>query len=338
MKGKFVLFVLVAAIAVVVLAGCSSATPAPVVAARVFKFSLSASESSAWFNGAAKFAELVKQRSNGKYAVSVFANSTLSGGDQTKEVTMVQDGTIDFAYIATNRLEAIDPRFQSITLPWLFANSDDVDKKLLNGPMGQELLKAVEAKNLIGLAWAENGFRQVTNSKREIKTPADVKGLKMRVASGNVFASTFKTLGATTTSIQLGDLYNGLRDGLADGQDNSVDVITANKFMDVQKFVTMWNYSYGALFHAVSKKTWDSMDADAKKLVTQAALDAATFQVQENRKATNAHIQTMKDKGMTITNLTADQVNAFRTATAPVYTEFEATIGKDFMSKYVAAK
>ena len=157
----------------------------------------------------------------------------------------------------------------------------------------------------------------------------------MRVASGNVFASTMKTLGATTTSIQLGDLYNGLRDGLADGQDNSVDVITANKFYDVQKFVTVWNYSYGALFHAVSKKTWDNLDADTKKLFSQAAVDAAKFQVQENRKATDGHIQTMKTKGMTVTILTTDQINVFRTATAPVYTEFEAAIGKDFMSKYV---
>lgn len=335
---KQVLFVLVLAIAALLVVACSPSAPAPVSAAnaKVFKFTLSANESSAWYNGAAKFAELVKQRTNGKYAISIFPNGSLASGDQVKEVQMMMDGGIDFGYIAANRLESTDPRFSAIALPWLFADNADVDKKFLNGSMGQELLKAAEPKGLIGLAWSENGFRQVTNSKREIKSPDDVKGLKMRVASGNVFAATFKALGATTGTLNLADLYNGLRDGQFDGQDNSVDIAIANKFYDVQKYMTNWNYSYSALYLGASKKTWDGLDADTQKIFRQAAVDASTFQVQENRKATASLVQQMKDKGVKVTDLTPDQIAAFRASTASVYTDFEKAIGTEFMSKYVS--
>ncbi len=335
-KTTFLILALAVGLLVLLMTACSAATPpAPKEPARVLRFSLSTGEQSAWYKGAAKFAELVKQRTNGRLAVSVFPSASLSSGDQVKELEMLQKGTIDFTYTSSTIYSNLDQRFSVMVLPWLFASDADVDK-VLTGPLGKELLKVCDSKNIVGLSLGENGFRQITNSKREIKTPNDLKGLKIRIPSVKMYTSVFSALGATTTSLNLGEAYNAMRDGSVDGQENAIDQVVSNKFYDVQKYMTIWNYSYSPLILGVSKTVWESFDPGTQDVVRKAAEEASAFQIQESRKATESQLQLLKDKGMTITVLTPEQVKAFRDLVDGVYTEYEPIIGKEFMDKFVA--
>jgi tripartite ATP-independent transporter DctP family solute receptor len=335
MKLKIWGLIFLTTIAVVLLAGCASSATVPLASdARVFKFSLAQPSDSSWFKGAVKFAELVKQRTNGRYAVTVFPNASMASGDQNKELEMVQQGTIDFAYISTSLLSNADPRYNLPLLPWLFASNADVDK-MINGPLGNEMLGFGEAKNMIGLGIAENGFRQLSNSKREIKTPDDLKGLKIRTPNVKAYTSTFTALGASPVSLSLPQVYEALQQGTLDGQENAFDTIIANKFYDVQKYITVWNYSYSALFLVANKTVWASLDKQSQDIFLKAAADACAFQIQEARRLENSQIELLKSKGVSITILTPDQIKAFRDKVAPVYTEYEPIIGKDLMSKYV---
>ncbi len=334
MKVRRLMSMVVLMMLAVALASCAAATPTPSAPAQVLKFSMSANDSSSWYKGAAKFADLVKQRTNGRIAISVFPNGSLSSGDQVKELQMLGEGGIDLLYTGVGQYTNLDPRYNVVALPWLFTSNDDVDKAL-SGPMGQELLQVAEAKGIVGLAWGENGWRQISNNKREIKTPDDVKGLKMRIPATKVYESTFVALGASTTTVNLSATYAALQSGSMDGQDMPVDLFISNKFYDVQKYMTIWNYSYSSLLLGANKKMFDSLDANTQKIIRQAAVEASAYQVTENRKMTDSQLQLLKDKGMTVTSLTPEQIKAFKDRVAAVYAEFEPIIGKEFMNKYV---
>ncbi len=334
MKVGRLMFIVALMMLTVALASCAAATPTPSAPAQMLKFSMSANDSSSWYKGAARFADLVKQRTNGRIAISVFPDGSLSSGDQVKELQMLGEGGIDFLYTGVGQYTNLDPRYNVVALPWLFTSNADVDKAL-SGPMGQELLQVAEAKGIVGLAWGENGWRQISNNKREIKTPDDVKGLKMRIPATKVYESTFVALGASTTTVNLSATYAALQSGSMDGQDMPVDLFISNKFYDVQKYMTIWNYSYSSLLLGANKKMFDSLDANTQKIIRQAAMEASAYQVTENRKMTDSQLQLLKDKGMTVTTLTPEQIKAFKDRVASVYAEFEPIVGKEFMNKYV---
>ncbi len=334
MNAKHPLVIAILTILVIVLTSCAGASPAPQInPSKILKFSVTANETSSWFTCGSKFAELVKQRTNGRIGVSVFANASLAGGDQTREIQMLKDGGIDMALIPDAVYDRFDPRFDASLLPWLLPSNADVDKAFA-GPLGQELFRLLEAGNIVGLAYAENGFRQITNSKREIKTPADVKDLKIRVVT-NMHGSTLTLLGATTQIMNLTALYDALKNNVVDGQENSVSLIVGNKFHEVQKYVTLWNYSYGMLMVGINKNVWDSFDPDTQKIIRQAAQDAAKFQIQQSRSETDSQIQMLKDKGVKVTTLTPEQIQAFKALVAPIYADQEKIVGKEFMDKFI---
>lgn len=330
-------FFLLLVVAILIVVACAPSPSAPAVAAnaRIFKFSLAQPADSSLFTGATKFAELVKQRTNGRYAITVFPNASMASGDSDKTLEMVQQGTIDFAYLSTGLLSNADPRYSLPILPWLFTSTADVDK-MINGPLGKEMLTFFgEAKNMIGLAIAESGFRQLSNSKREVKTPDDLKGLKIRAPSVKAYTSTFNALGASPTSLSFPQVYDALKQGTIDGQENAFDTIVANKFYDVQRYITVWNYSYNALLLVANKTVWESIDKASQDIFLKAAQDACAFQIQEARRLEASQIEFLKSKGVSITTLTPDQIKAFRDKVTPVYAEYEPIIGKDLMSKYV---
>ncbi len=332
--------VLILALSLLVLAtsACQAApTPTPAAPARVLRFSVVTGEQSSWYTGAAKFAELVKQRTNGRLGVSVFPGASLASGDQVKELDMLRNGTIDFTFTSNTIYSNLDQRFSVVILPWLFSSNADVDK-VLTGPQGKDLLKVCESYGIVGLALGENGFRQITNSKREIKTTADLKDLKIRIPSVKMYTSVFAALGATTTSLNLGEAYSAMQNGIVDGQENAVDQVVSNKFYDVQKYMTIWNYSYSALILGVNREVWNSFDPGTQGIVRTAAEEASAYQVQESRKVTDTQLQLLKDKRMTITVLSPDQIKPFRDRVASVYAEYEPVIGKELMDKFVAGR
>lgn len=331
-------FTLLFALLIVVLIGCAApSNPAGVSLApnaRIFKLTMAYTEDSVWFRGLTRFSDLVKQRTNGRYAITIFPNASLASGSQAKEIEMVQNGQVDFSLSTTPYLAGIDSRFELLSLPWFFDSVDQMEQALA-GPLGEDLLRPLEAKNLVGLGFAQAGFGCFYNSKREIKTPDDIKGLRIRVASAKVVNSTMQALGAIPVVLSVPETYAALQNGVVDGVELSLDTFVTNKYYDVQKYASLCTYRPNIVALLASKSVWNGLDADTQKTLRQAAQEALTYINQETRQATDANVRLLKEKGMQVINLTPEQVKVFRDKVNVVYTEFEPIIGKEFMSKYV---
>ena len=283
-------------------------------------------EDSSWTKGARLFAELVKQRSGGQIQITVYPNGELAGGNQVKELTMLQDGSINFTYHSNLLYTNLDQSFAAISMPWLFTDYSQVDAAL-SGPAGSQLLKATEAQGIVGLAYGENGFRQLTNDKRAIRSPDDLHDLKIRIPDVELYNSIYKAMGAIPITMNFGEVIGALKQGQIDGQENPVDVIVSSKLYEVQEHITIWNYSYDALILGMNKKDWDGLPGTAQAIIKQAASEASKEQVKLSRVAARTQLSLLRDKGMTITELTPDQIEAFRATTEAVYAEWSSKIG-----------
>ena len=282
-------------------------------------------EDSSWTKGARLFADLVKQRSGGQIQITVYPNGELAGGNQLKELTMLQDGSIDFTYHSNLLYTNLDQSFAAISMPWLFTDYSQVDAAL-SGSAGSQLLKAAEAHGIVGLAYGENGFRQLTNNRLAVHAPDDLHGLKIRIPDVELYDSIYKAMEAIPITMNFGEVVGALKQGQIDGQENPIDIIVSSKLYEVQKHITIWNYSYDAIILGMNKKDWDGLPGTAQAIIKVAASEASKEQVKLSRDAARTQLSLLRDKGMTITELTPDQVKAFRATTDPVYAEWSSKI------------
>lgn len=323
---------LVSGLATILLAGSaltlSACSPSSVsdIPARNWKMSVVTNEDSSWTKGARLFADLVKQRSGGQIQITVYPNCELAGGNQVKELTMLQEGSIDFTYHSNLLYANLHQSFAAISMPWLFTDYSQVDAAL-SGSGGSQLLKAVEALGIVGLAWGENGFRQLTNSRLAVLAPDDLHGLKIRIPNVELYNSIYEAIGAIPITMNFGEVIDALEQGQIDGQENPIDVIVSSKLYEVQKYITIWNYSYDAIILGMNKQDWDGLPSNAQKIIKRAAIEASKEQVTLSRAAAQTQLSLLRDKGMTITELTPNQVEAFRATTDSVYAEWSSEIG-----------
>ncbi len=331
-----VMLVLAMLLLVVVTSACRTGSAARVIKpTRVLIFSLAANEESSWFKGAIRFANLIKQRTNGKLEVRVFANAVLASGDPAKELAMLREGAIDFSYTSNSLYSELDQRFAVMSLPWMFSSYADVDQVLM-GSQSRDLLKLSESKNVVGLALGEDGFSQITNSRHEIKAPEDLRGLKIGVPHNPMYTSVFYALGAVATFLPRDEIYDAMRNAQVDGQENTIDQVISGKLYEVQRYLTIWNYTYSPIILGMSKKVWASLDPGTLAIVMQAAEDASAYQVLESRKLTDAQIKSIKDKGISVTVLSPNEIKAFRDRVPSIYAEYEPVIGKEMINRFVA--
>jgi len=323
-NSKIGLCILLAGLALT-LYGCFPASVSD-IPVRNWKMSVVTNEDSSWTKGARLFADLVKQRSGGQMQITVYPNGELAGGNQVKELSMLQDGSIDFTYHSNLLYSNLDQSFAAISMPWLFTDYSQVDAAL-SGPAGSQLLQAAEAQGIVGLAYGENGFRQLTNGRVAVHTPDDLNGLKIRIPDVELYNSIYRAMGATPITMNFGEVIGALKQGQIDGQENPIDIIVSSKLYAVQKHITVWNYSYDALILGMNKKEWDSLPVTARTIIKQAAIDASKEQVKLSRDAALTQLSLLRDKGMTITELTPDQIEAFRATTDAVYAEWSSKIG-----------
>ncbi len=298
------------------------------------KMSVTTADSSTWTLGAKKFAELVQERSGGKIIIKVFPNEQLSGGNQAKGIEMLISGATDLSLHSNIIYSIIDQKYGVISLPWLLTTEAQVDEKLINGPAGDKFKAMLREKGVEGLAYGENGFRQITNSKREIKAPADMAGLKIRIPGIKMYTSLYKALGADPTAMNFSEVFTALQQKTIDGQENPTDVITSSKLYEVQKYISMWNYSYDALILGINKATFEKFDAATQDMLRKAAEEAMDYQRKLNREKGVEQVQLFKDKGMTVTTLTDEQIKVFQEKVKPVYEEYEPIIGKDVIDLF----
>lgn len=305
-----------------------------------------------WGMGATKFAELVAQKTGGKINIKPYWGSSLLKGAQLKSAQMVANGVIECAMESTINISPVITEANIFSLPFFINNFDNLDK-MERGETGKAIFAAMESKGLKPLAWGENGFRQITNSKREIKTPADLKGLKFRVVGSPIFIDIFRQLGADPVNMNWGDATSAFQQGVVDGQENPLpNVCIPVQIWQYHKYITRWNYLVDPLIIYWSKKEFDAFPPDIQKAIQAAALEAGRFEIALARAGIDdgTSLKILKDefnytmevpdpvafvesKGMAVTDLTEAQQKAFVDATKSLYDTWVPKIGKDIYEK-----
>jgi tripartite ATP-independent transporter DctP family solute receptor len=307
-----------------------------------------------WGMGAQKFADLVKERTNGQINIKPYWGSQLLKGAQLKSAQLVANGVIDCAMESTINISPVITEANIFSLPFFINNFENLDK-MEYGETGKAIFEAMDAKGLVGLAWAENGFRQVTNSKLAIRTPADVKGLRLRVVGSPIFIDTFRQLGADPVNMNWGDAVTAFGQGVVDGQENPVGVLVPVQIWQYHKYATFWNYLVDPVIFYWNKKQWNAFPPDIQKILKESAEEAAIFEKALCRAGLDGQksidllknkfnftmevpepVKFMESKGMTVTFLTDEERNAFIEATKPLYEKWVPKIGEGLYQKALA--
>ncbi|RJF84786.1 DctP family TRAP transporter solute-binding subunit [Azospirillum cavernae] len=288
-----------------------------------------------WGVGGDRWAELVKEKTNGRITVKMYPGTSLVNGDQTKEFTALRQGTIDMAVGSTINWSPQVKELNLFSLPFLMPDHKAIDA-LTQGPVGKQLFDLLATKDVVPVAWGENGFREISNSKRSIKTPEDLKGLKIRVVGSPLYLDTFTALGANPTQMSWADAQPALSTGAVDGQENPLTIFTAAKLPTLgQKHLTLWGYVADPLIFVVNKEVWASWSKEDQDAVRAAAVQAATEEIALSRKGISAGddslLKEIAAQGVDVVQLTADQQKAFQKATQAVYDKWAKQIGADLV-------
>ena len=275
-------------------------------------------------NGMEKFSELVAQKSGGKIKVQQFPGGVL-GGD-APNISALQGGTLEMVVMNAGILASQVKDFEVFDFPFMFASPQEADA-VVDGPFGKMMLDKLEAKGIKGLAYWELGFRQITNSKRPITKVEEIAGLKLRVIPNAINVDWVKALDANPTPMAFPEVYAGLEQKAIDGQENPLTVISANKFYEVQKFVTLTNHQYNPQAVIVSKKFWDTLSNDEKKILQDSASEAAKFQRANSREMMTSALDALKKGGMTVSEFPPAEQAKLRDKLKPVIDKHGAAIG-----------
>ncbi|MCL4767474.1 MAG: DctP family TRAP transporter solute-binding subunit [Hyphomicrobiaceae bacterium] len=289
-----------------------------------------------WGLSAQRWADLVKERTNGRIVMKVYPGAQLVAGDQTKEFTAMRQGIIDMAVGSTINWSPQVPELNLFSMPFLMPDYAAIDA-ITGGEPGKKLFEIITSKDIVPLAWGENGFRELTNSKHEVRKPDDLKGLKIRVVGSPLFNDTFTALGANPTQMSWADAQPALSTGAVDGQENPLTIFTVAKLHTVgQKFVTLWHYVADPLIFSVNKQVWESFTPADREIVRQAALEAGKYGIEVARKGVTpedaSELEKIRGFGVTISELKPEEVEAFRKVTKPVYDKWKERIGAELVT------
>jgi tripartite ATP-independent transporter DctP family solute receptor len=316
-----------------------------------YKLQVNVGPSFYWGIGATKFADLVRQKTNGQINIKPYFGSVLLKGAQLKSAQMVAKGVIDCAYESTINISPVIPQANIFHLPFFINTFENLDK-MKAGNTGQAVFRAMEKVGLKPLAWAENGFRQVTNSKRTIEKPEDLKGLRIRVVGNPMFMDTFRQLGADPVNMNWGDAQTAFQQGVVDGQENPVGVLIPVQIHQYHNYATMWNYLIDPLVIYWNQKQWNAFPPDIQSAILESAQLSGRFEIALCRAGLDGDksinilkkefnytmdvtdpVKFLESKGMTVSFLTDDQVKAFTDATAPVLEKWSKEIGMDLVNQ-----
>ena len=300
---------------------------------QVLNMSVTSASGSTWEKGALYFAELVNERTDGKIQINVYPNEQLSGGNQGKGIEMLMSGATDLTYHSNIIYSIMDERFGVISLPFLFSSTDDVDAALA-GAGGEAINEILLEKNVVGLGFGENGYRQITTNTGPIESLEDMKGLKIRIPGMKMYTSLFRALGADPLTMNFAEVFTSLQQGTIDGHENPIDTIYTSKIHEVQKYMTMWDYSYDALILGINKDLFESFDAETQQIFRDAGKEACEYQVKVNRELAEEQIEEFKAGGMQINVLSEEAKAPFREAVQPVYEEYEPIMGADLIDLF----
>jgi len=327
-KSKRYFTLLAALLFMLAAAGCGSSKPAEKPAApatpqvKIIKLAHVVNEKDPYHITCLKFKEVVEAKSQGKIKVEIYPNASL--GDERALIEGMQMGTVHAGVITNGPIGNFLPELAVFEMPFLFANEAEV-YKVLDGPVGQKMLAQFDKVNLKGLAFAERGFRNLTNSKRPVRTPADVVGLKIRVMENPVFIDTFKALGANAVPMAWTEALTALQQKTIDGQENPVNVVYAFKLQETQKYFSMTKHTYSPATVVMSKKFFDSFDKPSQDILTQAAKESAQHVRKWGADQMAEQFKVVQAGGMEI--IRDVDSKAFQAAVKPVYDKYGPKFG-----------
>ena len=319
------------------LATFSAAAPAQTAYKTEYKMSLVLGPPTPWGMAGKLWADMVRERTQGRINIKLYPGTSLIQGDQTREFSALRQGVIDLAVGSTINWSPQVKQLNLFSMPFLMPDYAAIDA-LTQGEVGAEIFKTIDKAGVLPLAWGENGYREVTNSKRAIQSPADLKGMKIRVVGSPLFADLFTALGANPTQMSWADAQPALASGAVDGQENPLFLFTVLKMQNVgQKYLTAWGYVADPLIFVANKEVWASWTPADQAIVKQAAIDAGKQEIVIARKGLietdKPLLKEIASMGVTVTQLTPTEREAFVKATRLVYEKWKPTIGTELVAK-----
>jgi C4-dicarboxylate-binding protein DctP len=314
-------------------AALAMAGPAAAQSPIVIKFSHVVAADTPKGKAAEKFKELAEKYSAGKVKVEVYPNSTLY--KDKEELEALQLGAVQMLAPSNSKFGPIGIReFEVFDLPYILPDLKTL-RKVTDGPLGEKLLKLLDAKGMTGLAYWDNGFKEMSANKR-LLAPSDYKGLKFRIQSSKVLEAQFRTLGAIPQVMAFSDVYQALQTGVVDGQENTWSNMYTQKMHEVQKYATVTTHGYIGYVVVVNKKFWDGLPGDIREACVKAMKEATEFGNNQSAKENDDALDEIKKSGKTeIITLTAEQDEAMRKAMMPVYKEVAARVGQPLIDEFL---
>jgi tripartite ATP-independent transporter DctP family solute receptor len=304
-----------------------------VQAETILKIGYSNAINSHYGMGAVAFCDGVEKGTQGRYKCQQYPNNALGG--EREMIEAVQIGTQDVANVSTGPMGNFVPEVKIVDIPFLFRDYDHA-RKVMDGPIGQDLLKKMSSKGVVGLAWTENGFRHMTNNKRPIVTPDDAKGLKMRTMENKVHMDGYRTFGINPTPMAWPEVFGALQQGTVDGQENPIPVVLSGKLWQVQKHFSMTNHVYSPAVLVLSPAIWQKLSDADKAVFVDAAKKASIVQRKKVNDDENSGVAQMEKEGMQVVKKVDGE--AFRKAVAPAYANFSKEFGADKIAAIQAVK
>ena len=281
-----------------------------------------------------KFADLVSEASNGNVTISVYPNDQLASGNATKGIEMLAVGAVDLAAYATSVMAVLDEQIGIATIPYTFSNYTEA-KQIIDTSGGKYYEKLLADKGITYLGSFHNGFRQISNNKHEVRTPEDVQGLKIRVPGGEVYMDFFNTLGADPIAMSWSEVFTAIQQGTIDGQENGVSITKSAKMNEVQKYITIWNYSYENDLFVANSKIWNTLEPKTQQLLREKAKEACNWGRQQVENEEDGIIAEFEEDAIIVTKLTPEELNAFKNAVEPIREKFINKYGKENYNAFI---
>ncbi|WP_448045099.1 TRAP transporter substrate-binding protein [Bradyrhizobium liaoningense] len=308
------------------------AGPASAQSPIIIKFSHVVATDTPKGKGAEKFKELAEKYTGGKVKVEIYPNSTLY--KDKEELEALQLGSVQMLAPSNSKFGPLGIReFEVFDLPYILPDLKTL-RKVTEGPLGTKLLKLLDAKGITGLAYWDNGFKQMSANKKLV-TPADYQGVKFRIQSSRVLQAQFKALSSLPQVMAFSEVYQALQTGVVDGQENTWSNIYTQKMHEVQKYITETNHGYIGYVVIVNKKFWDDLPADIRDQLTKAMKEATAFSNAQSQKENDDALAEIKKSGKSeIIKLTPEQNEAMRKAMEPVYKDAASRIGQPLIDEF----
>lgn len=331
MKQKKFIVLMLTLVLVLVISGCSKNTVSNSDNAGkedkiILKFGHTTSTDHAIQLSAELFAKRVSELTNGRVEVQIFPSGQL-GGEKAQLESLI-DGGHDFHMGTQAPLMNWTPKFAIFDLPYLVYSYEEADA-LLKSDVAADLLNGLPEIGLYGLGWAENGFRLITNNVRPIKSPEDFGGMLVRTMENKMMLDTFELWGCNPTPMAFTEVYTALQQGTVDGQENPASLIVANRFYEVQDYMSVSNHLYSPFIFYASKIKMDSLPEDIQEAIRTAAKEACEFEIEKVREQNEAAVKTIKDSGTEVYYLNEDEMQKFKDVSMPIYEEYRSVIGEN---------